>query len=338
MKALVYQGPHAVGIEERPIPHQKGNALIKVSYSGICGSDLSIVDGKHPRAKAPLIMGHEFSGKVMEVESNQDNITVGDRVTMYPLLSCGKCLPCRTGNSHVCRMLGLIGIDCDGSMAEYVSVPTHMLVKIPDAIDDEIGALLEPLAVVVHGVHQGRFRVMDEVMITGGGPIGILTGIVMKNIGAAHVYITEIDPFRLSVCKEVGLDVIDMEKENPIEYIKEKTDGEGVDLLVEASGVPVAAQQTTELVRCKGTICMLGIQKSLTPIDLRQLNFKEITMVGSRVYTKEAFKQAVNFAPQINDVLRKVITHRFSLADGVKAFEAIHDKKQNTLKVLIKSN
>jgi 2-desacetyl-2-hydroxyethyl bacteriochlorophyllide A dehydrogenase len=338
MKALVYQEPYKVTIEERPVPRVKGNALIKVSYAGICGSDLTIVRGKHPRAKAPLIMGHEFIGTVVEVADNPENIKPGDRVTMYPLLSCGKCYACRTGNWHVCKTLRLIGIDCDGAMAEYISVPPSMLVKVPDEIDDEIAALLEPLAVVVHGIHQSGFRMMDQVMISGGGPIGILTGIVLKEIGAAAVYISEINQFRLSVCQELGLQIIDIEKDDPVQYIKEHTNGEGVDLLIEASGVPVAAQQMTELVRCKGNICMLSNPAAPAQVDLRQISFKELSIIGTRVYTKEAFRQAVNYAPRIKESLRKVVTHQFKLAEGSKAFETINDQSQNTLKVLIKSN
>jgi len=268
MKALIYKGPHSVEVEERQIPKEKGNALIKVKFSGVCGTDLAIVDGKHPRAQAPLIPGHEFSGHVVEVEDNMENIKAGDRVTMYPLLSCGNCLACRTGNRHVCNTLKLIGIDCNGCMAEYASVPPNMLIKVPDEIDDEIAALLEPLAVVVHGIYQSGFNMMDEVMITGGGPIGILTGIVLKEIGASHVYITEIDKFRLSVCKKLGFTAIDVEACDPVEYIMGKTDGEGVDLLFEASGSQFAAQQMTDMVRCKGTICMLGVHKKPAPVDL----------------------------------------------------------------------
>jgi 2-desacetyl-2-hydroxyethyl bacteriochlorophyllide A dehydrogenase len=338
MKALVYQGPYQVTIEERPVPRVKGNALIKVSYSGICGSDLTIVRGKHPRAKAPLIMGHEFTGTVVEVEDNPENIRPGDRVTMYPLLSCGKCYACRTGNWHVCKTLRLIGIDCDGAMAEYISVPPSMLVKIPDKLDDEVAALLEPLAVIVHGIHQSGFQMMDTVMISGGGPIGILAGIVLKKMGALEVYISEINRFRLAVCKELGLNIIDVEKDEPVKFIKENTNGEGVDLLIEASGVSVAAQQMTEIVRCKGHICMLSNPAVPAPVDLRQISFKEISIIGSRVYTKEAFRQGVNYAAQIKESLRKVITHRFPLAEAPKAFEILNDKSQDTLKVLIKSN
>lgn len=338
MKALIYKGPHEVAVEEREIPRIKGNALIKVSYSGVCGSDLTIVSGKHPRAKAPLVLGHEFVGTVVEVEDNPDGIKVGDRVTMYPLFSCGKCLACRAGNKHVCNTLQLIGIDCDGCMAEYASVPTSKLIKVPDDIDDETASLLEPLAVIVHGIHMSGFKMMDEVMVTGGGPIGILTGIVLKEIGAAHVYITEIDKFRLSVCKELGMDIIDVETCDPVSFIREKTNGEGVDLLIEASGAPFAAEQMTDLVRVRGRILVLATHKKPTSVDLMKVNFKEISLVGSRVYTKEDYRQAVNYASRIKGSLKKIITHRLPLAEGHKAFDMINDKSQNTLKVLIQSN
>lgn len=337
MKALVYKGPCEVEVQEKQIPRIAGNALVKVSYSGVCGTDLSIFAGKHPRAKGPLILGHEFSGTIIEVEENPQGIQPGDRVSGFPLISCGECLACRTGNRHVCNTLRLTGIDYDGCMAEYASMPANMLMRIPDDLEDEVGALLEPLSVIIHGIHQSGFQLMDKVMITGGGPIGMIAGIVLQEIGAGIVYISEVNPYRLSVCKDLGLHAINLQADDPISYIKDRTNGEGVDLLIEASGSPQAAAQMTELVRSKGTICMLSVHKEPALVDVRQINFKEITMVGSRCQSREAFMQAVQYAPRIKESLRKIITHKIPLAESHTVFDILRDPDQKALKVLIDS-
>lgn len=338
MKALVYKKPEEVQVQERSVPDSSDNVLLKVAYAGVCGTDLTIYLGKHPRAKGPLVLGHEFSGRVERVGENCEGISVGDRVTGFPLIMCGACDACRAGFGHVCRNLRLAGIDRDGCMAEYAALPADMLIPLPDDIDYRVGALMEPLAVALHGLHQSMFSLMETVVIIGGGPIGLLTGILLRETGAAKVFVIEIDTFRLSLARELGLTALDPGVVDPLEFVRDATMGRGADLVFEASGSAAGAAQMLDFVRPRGRICMLGVHKVPPSVDLRQLNFKEVTMMGSRGQTREAIVQAVGFASRIQEDLCKLVTHTVSLAESGSVFDLFSRKDSNACKVLIECN
>jgi len=217
MKAVVYLGPSHVKVTdvEQPLIRD-GEALIRVAFSGICGTDLAIVSGKHPRAKPPLVLGHEFSGELVEINDNDGDsgFKPGNLVAVYPLLMCGKCLACRSGYAHVCRNLRLIGIDRAGSMAEYVSVPVCLLVKLDDGIDMKLAALIEPVAVAVHSIRESGIGVGDKILITGAGPIGCLLALLLRNLGYENLIISEIKPHRKRRMKEFGFEVLDPAKKD----------------------------------------------------------------------------------------------------------------------------
>ena len=171
MKALVYTAPHKVEVQDVPEPKGRdGAAKVKMHYCGICGSDIGIFAGKHPRAKAPLVLGHEFVGTIEEIQGGSGRFAPGDRVVAYPLISCGHCLACRTGHPHVCKTLKLIGIDVDGGIAEHAWIDEDVLFKVPDSMSDKIAALVEPLAVIVRSMHQAKFDVLKSAVVTGAGP------------------------------------------------------------------------------------------------------------------------------------------------------------------------
>lgn len=336
MKALVYQKPGILSLDDRPMPRpDDGEALIEIRYAGICGTDMAIVSGKHPRAHPPLVPGHEFSGLVVEAPNNRYGIKPGDSVVPYPLISCGSCHACRTGNPHVCRSLKLLGIDCDGGMAQYATVPMHMLFRFQSELPFDMATLIEPLAVCLHGIRESRLKIQDHVLISGAGPIGILTGLLLKDAGLSSLYLSEPDPYRLSVCARLGLQAIDVKRTDLVSFIRSRTADEGVDLLFEASGAEAAAGQMTEWVRCKGQIVMLSVHKEPRLIDLRQINFKEINLIGSRVYTREDFSLAIHCAMRLRPQLEAVVTHRLNLADGAGGLKLIDDPNADTLKVLI---
>ena len=162
MKALVYAAPNRVEVRDVPVPQPRDRAAkIRMRYCGVCGTDIAIYAGKHPRAKAPLVIGHEFVGVIEETRGGTGRFKPGDRVVAYPLLSCGVCLPCRTGTPHVCEKLRLIGIDGDGAMADYAWIDEDVLVKVDDMLSDRIAALVEPLAVIVRSLHRSQFKVRE---------------------------------------------------------------------------------------------------------------------------------------------------------------------------------
>lgn len=336
MKTLVYAGPGKTEVRENPLPELKtGQVRIKVRYCGICGSDIGIYSGKHPRAKAPLVLGHEFIGTIEEIAGESKRFKKGDRVAPYPLLSCGECFACSSGIPHVCRSLKLIGIDVDGGIAEYVNCDEDVLFKLSEGISDKAAAVIEPLAVIIRTMHQADFQMLDTAAVIGAGPIGVLTGIVLKNAGASRIIISDVDQERLNICKEFGLETVNVQDQDLAEYIYRQTDGIGADIVFECSGSAPAAAQMTQICRIGGKICLTGVHKEPHAVNLQDVNFKEQTLVGSRVYTKREFGQAVQYAEKIGKELEKVVTHIVKLKDADTVFDLIGDPKESTLKVLV---
>ena len=336
MKALVYTGPERVEVRDVADPAPRMGAVkVKMTYCGVCGSDIGIFAGKHPRAKAPLILGHEFVGVVEDVAEDVKTFAPGDRVVAYPLLSCGKCLPCRTGSPHVCRKLGLLGIDVDGGICEYAWVDADVLFKVPDAVSDKVAAVIEPLAVVVRSLHQARFTPLDSTVVIGAGPIGILTAIMLKHCSASRIIISDIDEARLAMCRDFGFEAVNVKETNLVDYVAKATDGDGVDIVFECSGTESSALEVTKLARIGGAVCMTGVHKAPHAVNLMDLNFKEQWMVGTRVYTKREFEMSVPYAAALAADLEKIVSHVVPLSASETVFAMIADPAVNTVKVLV---
>lgn len=333
MKALVYAGAKKAEVREVPEPQKKeGTIRLEIQYCGVCGSDVGIWLGTHPRAKAPLIFGHEFLGIAAE---DGKHIKKGDRVVPYPLLSCGRCLACRSGNEHVCNTLGLIGIDTDGGMCNTAYVDESVLVKVPEGVSDRAAVLIEPLAVLVHGLHMSGFQMMDTAVVIGAGPIGILCGIVLKWAGASKIFISDLAEKRLHLAEELGMIPVNPEKENLEKLVKEATGGEGCDVLFECSGAASAAMEVSEITRVRGKICVVSIHKKPHEVNLQSINFKEQTLVGTRVYTREEFRQAAELTKELEPQLQRVVTHIVPLEESDKVFDMIGDPDCGTVKVAV---
>ena len=317
MLAARYLGPDRIEAEKVPLPEiSPGEALIQVEACGFCGSDINIVAGTHPRALAPLTIGHELSGKIVKMAAT-NGLAVGDRVTSYPLISCGHCYACTHGNSHVCRQLRLFGFDVDGGMAQFVKLPVASLMKLPEGMPAHIGALIEPLAVAVHGVGRAALEGVQVAAVLGAGPIGILTALVAQSRGIPNVLISDVSPSRLDLAASVGLATI-AAGEALRTRVMEISSQNGADIVFECAGHPSSAREMTSLVRSRGVIVNLGVFKKPVEIDMQAVNFKEVEIVGSRVYARKDFQAAIDLAMHLP--LDKIITQEFSLHDVSDAF------------------
>jgi (R,R)-butanediol dehydrogenase / meso-butanediol dehydrogenase / diacetyl reductase len=318
MRAAQYLAPGRIEAVTVPKPSiGRGEALVGVEACGMCGSDLFILSGGHPRAKTPLTIGHEFCGRVVELDSKATGIRQGDRVSIFPLITCGECLMCKTGNSHVCRHLKLYGIDAPGGMAEFAKLPLNNLIPI-GATPPKIGALIEPLAVAVHGVRRAPVRDARTLAVIGAGPIGLLTALVAHNRGTAQVVISDVLPFRVALATRLGLQAVSA-GDDMAELIANATNGEGADVVFECVGTGATAASMIQLVRSCGTIINLGVFKKPAEVDLQTLNFRQITLMGSRVYTREDFETAVRLAPELP--LELIVTDLFPLEEVGAAFQ-----------------
>lgn len=321
MRALVYHGKKDIRIDRVETPRCKtGWALIEVKWAGICGSDLTIYHGKHSRAKPPVILGHEFSGVIVERKgSHRTDLAVGDRVTVEPTFFCGTCDLCRSGYYHICKHKGLYGIDADGGFADVVCIPLQMIFKLPDDVTFEEGAMVEPLAVSTRAVARSCLMVGESATILGAGPIGILTAQVARAAGAGAVFIVEPVAFRREMAENMGFAALDA-NDADVGRILEATEGRGTDVVFDAAGTAPAALLWTRLVKRTGRVVLLSIYKDPAPVDLAAVTYGEIDLKGTCIYTFEDFSKALSFVDQRQVDLLPLVTHRFSLDRGIEAF------------------
>ena len=332
MTAARWLAADTVDVSQVPLPAvPEGWALVRIAYNGICGTDLSILHGSHPRATAPLIMGHEMSGWVEQAGATGPG--VGRLVVVEPLISCGVCKACRDGLTHVCRNLGLYGIDAPGAMAQYAALPPEVLHAVPEGVDPRTATLAEPLAVAVHAVDLSGMQAGDTVAIYGAGPIGVLTALVARHAGAAHVVITEPSAWRREVAADLGFTVVAPDS-TMVATLAPLTDGEGADTTFDSAAHPSVAAELAAATRVRGRIVVVGVYKKPTAIDLQAVCFKEQSVVGVRVYTSADVTRAIELIATGVLPLEKFPTRAFALDDVAAAFDAA-TTGQDCLKVLV---
>ncbi|WP_224428156.1 zinc-dependent alcohol dehydrogenase [Cytobacillus oceanisediminis] len=323
MKAAVYEEAGKIVLRNCPIPEiKKGWALIKVDYCGICGTDLNIFAGSHPRAEGPLIIGHEFSGTIVQ----HPTLEHGTLVTVRPLLFCGECEPCKNGVPHVCKSLRLLGIDQPGGMAEYVLAPVEEIYPLPENMSSRKGALIEPFAVAVHAVRESNFKPGDNVTVFGAGPIGLCTAITLKKFGAQKVTVVEVQPFRKEVAESLGFNVLD-----PTTLDNEINENE---IVFDCAAHPSVAKLLVKSTKIKGQIVLVGTYKFPTELDLQNITFKEISIKGTRVYTEKDYEIAVSLLASKSTEFEKLITQEFTVEEVDAAFKHLSSGR-DSVKVMI---
>lgn len=292
MRAQFYQGARQFTAGTAPVPSAAaGEALLRVRRVGICGTDLHIYEGHlDSRVGKGRIIGHETFAEVVEAPAGA-SVRAGDRVVINPVVSCGECRACKMGASYVCYNLKVRGVDVDGGMRELYPVPVDRLLKVPDTLSDDHAALIEPLAVATHDVNRAQVKPGDAVLVLGGGPIGALIAMVCRHRGA-RIAVAEINPFRVDMLKGLGLEVLGPDRD-VMTFVPEWTNGEGVDVAFEVTGNPKAVRLMTDVVRVWGTISIVAIHAEPMPVNLLAMFSRELTMHASRLYTWEAWEEAI---------------------------------------------
>ncbi|WP_284139165.1 2,3-butanediol dehydrogenase [Virgibacillus sp. LDC-1] len=347
MKAARWYGQKDIRVEEVTDPAvEQGKVKIKVAWAGICGSDLHEyaagpifipVKEKHPLTNdiAPIIMGHEFSGEVVEVGEGVDRVKPGDRVTVEPIYSCGKCKACRSGLYNLCNQLGFHGLaGGGGGFAEYTTVPEVMVHKIPDSMSFEQAALTEPAAVALHAIRQSKLRAGDTAAVFGAGPIGLLTIQALFLSGASKVYAVELSPERKKLASDLGAIVIDPSEVDPVEEIQKLTNG-GVDIAYEVTGVPVVLQQSIDSTKLEGETVIISIWESNPPINANNVLLKERNVTGTIAY-RDIFPAVIELIANGKFAAEKLITKKIKLDEIVdEGFESLM-KEKSQVKILVK--
>lgn len=334
MLAGYVTAPEQLVMSDLPIPEiGAGEALIRVLYAGVCGSDLVVYRGAHPTGKLPVVLGHEFIGIVEKINA-QSPFQVGDRVTAEPLISCGVCEACLGGHFHVCQGLRLLGIHENGGYAQYVRVNASKLVAIPDNLSDEVGALAEPFAVGYHVCQRSGMRAGDDVLVIGGGPIGTVVALTAREFGA-KVVVSEPNEKRRAVAQRLKLHALSPDALK--DCVQHETDGNGFDVVIESSGSKMGILSTTQLCKIRGTIVPMSLAGTSVDFTLGQVSFKEQSVVGSRVYPFLHFGRGVELLGRLADKmnLSPVISDIMPLSQAQEAIDAMI-AGTNACKILLK--
>lgn len=338
MKALVWEGPRLMVMREQEKPRAApSEVVLRVEFAGICGSELSGYLGHNALRVPPLVMGHEFSGEIVELGEAALEVNpalkLEQQVTVNPLASCGTCDYCKAGLNHLCANRKLIGAHRAGAFAEFVSVPAELVHVLPTGISTRVGALAEPVAVAVR-IAELAGNVQDQtVLVMGAGPIGLLVLQVLKTRGAKQVFVADLDAERLEMAGKLGGEMLNPKAVDVVSMIREATNNSGAAVSVDAVGATVTRAQCVAATRSAGTVILSGLHEENTPMPTADIIRREIVLKGSFAYTPANFAQGLEMLIQNKIHLDNII--EAPLEEGGKWFERLISAPGNIAKVLL---
>ncbi|WP_339226720.1 alcohol dehydrogenase catalytic domain-containing protein [Oceanobacillus sp. FSL K6-2867] len=336
MKAALFDEIKNISLIDKEMPSVGSDeVLIKVLQTGICGSEIHAYNGKHPFREPPSILGHEVVGAVFKLGSDVNGFNEGDIVTVEPQYGCFDCEYCKRGDYHLCNNKTILGTSkWEGAFAEYISAPASTVYRLSEDIPYKVGALAEPLAVGVHAVKIAGIEKGDKVAILGSGPIGLLTAVAANNAGADRIVITDTLKHNLEAGKALGMtDTVDIGECSLTDYVKEHLGS--VDKVFLTVGFESVVDDAFEIISKKGKMISIAIFEGKTGVDLNKVFMSEIQILGSSMYIREDFQEAINIISQQKYPLEVLTGHSFKLDEINEAMEAAATKKDNAIKVLI---
>ncbi len=338
MRRVKLTEPKKAIVEEVDIPEPgPEEVLMKISYCGICGSDLHASIGKHPFVPLPATPGHEFSGWVEKVGENVQDFKKGQRVTSEPNLVCGECYNCKIGRYNICENLRVMGCQGDGAMADYFLLPANKTVGIPDELSLRDAALVEPIAVGVHAAHRAGDLLGKNVVIIGAGMIGLAVLANVVKAGAKKIWVSDFAEDRLEIAKKMGADrVINASKDVP-SIVKKESGFEGIDVTFECVGVGAALRTSMACIRKGGRVVVMGVYGDQAKINAANLQDQEMELVGTLMYTMRDIKEAIELLAEDSVPCDEIIGKVFPINEADKAFEYARNHK-DVIKVLLEIN
>lgn len=350
MKAAVWYGRKDVRVVDVPEPPTPGpgEVKIRVEWCGICGSDLHeylagpiFIPSAEPHpltgSKAPIILGHEFAGEIVEVGTGVENFKAGDRVAPDACQVCWDCYHCKRMNYNMCEKLAFTGLMTDGAFAEYVNVPAYTLYKLPDNISYEEGALIEPIAVGIHAVRQAPVVEGNTVVVLGAGTIGLVTLQAVRAAGASKVFVIEMAKARKEFASKMGATaVFDPKEVDVVAKVKEATGGLGADVVIECIGNEKTAPLAVQLARTSGKVVLVGIFERESSLNFFDVVATEKHIIGSLAYNGE-FATAIDLLNDGRLNAKPLITGKISIDDIVeKGFEELVNRKDENIKIIVR--
>ena len=338
MKQAIMVKPGNIVIQDVPVPViSKDEVLVRVRRIGVCGSDIHVYHGLHPYTPFPVVQGHELSCEIVEVGANVRGFSPGDKVTVEPQLSCGKCYSCETGLYNLCDELKVIGFQATGAASELYAARGNRIVKLDDNMSHADGALVEPLAVAVRAVGQAGDIKGKNVVVLGAGPIGNLVAQTARGMGAKGVMISDINPFRLKIAEKCGI-------EKTINPLNEDIEASIVsffgahrraDIIFDCAGVGASINSAISCARKGSSIVVVAVFGDKPPIDMARVNENELKIYGTARYVISDFERAIGLIRKGLVDLAPLITGVFELSDYDMAYRQIHDHPDTAMKLQI---
>lgn len=314
-------------------PPGAGFVELAPAFVGICGTDLHIFHGDmDARVKAPAVIGHEMSGRVVRVGEGVEGFAPGDAVTVMPLRWDGTCPACRSGHQHVCQNLDFIGIDSPGAMQQRWSVPADTLVRLPEGLPLDVAALVEPTAVAVHDVGRAAVQRGERVVVVGGGPVGVLIALVAGAAGA-DVRVVELSAHRRALAERLGLTAWDPADDVP-KLVQEWSGDAGADVAFEVSGAEAGVGIAVDALAVRGRLCLVAIHPRPRAVNLHRFFWRELTLIGARLYQRTDFETAVRLLADGTIPARRLISKVVPLSQAPAGFEAL-ESGGDVMKILI---
>jgi L-iditol 2-dehydrogenase len=344
MKAAVMHSTREISIETLPVPQIDHNeVLIKVMAVGICGSDLHYYThgriGKYIVEK-PIILGHECSGEIAAVGSSVNHFKIGDRVAVEPGVTCGHCEACKEGRYNLCPDVQFLATPpVDGAFVQYIKMRQDFVFLIPDALSYEDAALIEPFSVGIHAAMRTKLQPGSTIAIMGMGPVGLTAVGAAKAFGASTIIVTDLEPLRLEAAKQMGAThVINIREQDPLNEIKNITNGRGVDVAWETAGNPAALQSALASVRRGGKLAIVGLPaQNEIPLNVPLIADNEIDIYGIFRYAN-TYPKGISLLASGTVNTKHLVTDRYSLADTREAMERALNFKNECLKIIVYPN
>ena len=336
MKAVFIENPGEAVIRDIPRPARKpGEALLKLLYGGICGSDLGSYRGTFAYFSYPRTPGHEFSAEIVEIDGNDRGLKPGMVVVCNPYFNCGECYSCKHGLVNACMSNQTMGVQREGAFSEYITMP---LDRIYDGkgLEPMVLAIIEPLCISYHGVKRAGVKGGDKVLIVGAGTIGILAAVAAKQKGA-EVYIADVSQVKLDYAREFGVDGVVL-ADGPEAYeraVKEITGGNGFDVTIEAVGLPSTFQNCIDAAAFGGRMVLIGVGKENLDFNFTMIQKKELNVFGSRNSLKPDFLELIDLVKAGKIPLKKIITDVYKFDQAPRAFQEMSENAGRMLKVII---
>ena len=336
MKAIQIVKPGKLEIIDIPIPQidEKNNVLIRMTATGICGSDVGIYNGKNAAATYPRIIGHEMIGKVEKIGDNVKNLKIGDRVIINQVVSCGNCYPCSIGQGNVCDNLAVRGVHIDGGYREFIAVPEEDCYLLPDSISDIDAVMIEPTTISIQACSRSELKKSDILLIMGYGALGSTILKIAKDL-CDNIIVADISDEKLKDAKTKGAKyTINILKENFLEKIREYTNGRGTTVSIDSACTKDSLFQLLKATGNAGRVITMGFSTDPTEVNQFLITSKQLNILGSRLQNK-MFSKAIELIEQGKLDLNNSVSHTFTLLEAQKAFDFINSKDQNIRKVVL---